>query len=184
MTTFLEGGSFERWNDPNGNPLAAVNRDGTVLAQGINLPSAKIKTASVTLTSAQFKSLGTSPLAIVPGVAGKYLQPISPFLFINFPYGGTPYTDPSTGSNIAIASGNDFTEALNAGGFWIVPFAGYFDAVSSFAISIPPVDISGTFPTENLGAPLLMSSYDSQDAPVDFLGGNTPVTVTFLYMEL
>jgi hypothetical protein len=36
MPTIHEGGSFETFNDPGGNPLIAINRDGTVSTLGID----------------------------------------------------------------------------------------------------------------------------------------------------
>lgn len=37
MSKIIEGGNFERWNDPEGNLLIALNRDGTIDCGGVNL---------------------------------------------------------------------------------------------------------------------------------------------------
>jgi hypothetical protein len=36
--TILNGGSFVQWNDPVGNPLISINRNGTLSTEGINFP--------------------------------------------------------------------------------------------------------------------------------------------------
>ena len=35
MSIIQEGGSFQTFNDPQGNPLIALNRDGTITSKGI-----------------------------------------------------------------------------------------------------------------------------------------------------
>lgn len=63
MTTTLtqEGGSFERFNDPIGNKLITLNRDGTINARGITFGDGTTQTSAVsmygiTLPNAKFIS--------------------------------------------------------------------------------------------------------------------------------
>ena len=43
----FEGEAFQVFNDPYGNRLSSINRDGTVSVQGINFPDGtRVKTAS------------------------------------------------------------------------------------------------------------------------------------------
>lgn len=185
------GGVFEKFTDADGNLLSSINRDGTFSVQGVDFAdgtsmstaaSGGVTVVEVTVTPAEFKALGTSPLVLVPGVAGKAICPVSGFLAYSFQYGGTQYVDPSGTGQVAIASGNNFTELLNAGGFWIIPFQGFFDVTTSYMQGVPPIDASGTFPTLNAGAPLCLFSYDGSNAPLDFTTGNTPVKISLAYV--
>jgi len=46
MATITEGGSFETFNDPRGNPLIALHRDGTILTQGLTFPDGTKQTTA------------------------------------------------------------------------------------------------------------------------------------------
>jgi hypothetical protein len=190
MTTPLKsGGTFETFRDVDGNLLSSINRDGTISVQGVDFADGSsmgtaVQTLNVTVTPTQFKALGSSPLVLVPGVAGKAISIVSAFLAYSFQYGGTAYIDPSGTGSVAIASGNDFTALVNAGGFWIIPFAGFFDFTSSYMQAVPPVDTAGTFPTLIVGAPLVLFSYDGSNQPVDFTTGNTPIKISLQYVEV
>jgi hypothetical protein len=48
MATIKEGGSFETFNDPRGNPLISINRDGTISTLGIDFADG---TKQITATS-------------------------------------------------------------------------------------------------------------------------------------
>jgi hypothetical protein len=50
--------TFVRWNDPEGTELAAVNRDGTIFSQGINLPLG----AAITLSNGVVIGEATVPI--------------------------------------------------------------------------------------------------------------------------
>lgn len=41
-----QGGSFQRFNDPDGNPLISLNRDGTVFSQGVEFPDGTTQTTA------------------------------------------------------------------------------------------------------------------------------------------
>jgi hypothetical protein len=59
MATIKEGGSFETFNDVKGNPLIALNRDGTILTQGIDFADGSIQ------TTASSGSTGSSGYAVL-----------------------------------------------------------------------------------------------------------------------
>lgn len=47
----LRGQTFQTWNDPYGNRLSSINRDGTVSVQGVNFPDGTtLKTATAAVT--------------------------------------------------------------------------------------------------------------------------------------
>jgi hypothetical protein len=76
-----EGGVFVRWNDPNGNPLIAVNRDGTIFSQGL-----KFQNGSQTISAVQTSRVSTT---IAPGLSTVDLLWGQPFndnsYFVLFP---------------------------------------------------------------------------------------------------
>jgi hypothetical protein len=48
MSTIKEGGSFETFNDPRGNPLTSINRDGTISTLGIDFADGTKQTTAAT----------------------------------------------------------------------------------------------------------------------------------------
>jgi hypothetical protein len=59
MATLIEGGSFETFNDPSGNSLIALKRDGTISTTGVSFPD-----------GTSFATAGSSPAltSIITGV--------------------------------------------------------------------------------------------------------------------
>jgi len=94
--------TFVSWKDPDGDPLVAVNRDGTISAQGVIYGDGTKQTTasgggtgildiSFTLSSAQILALNTTGIQVIaaPGT-GKYINVIGASLELIA--GATPYT--------------------------------------------------------------------------------------------
>jgi hypothetical protein len=94
MPTIKEGGSFETFNDPRGNPLIAINRDGTVSVVGVDFADGTVQTSAsmpgtgtvtniVTgtgLTGGPITTTGTVALANTAPGAPNPLLTITPYV--------------------------------------------------------------------------------------------------------
>ena len=56
MATLIEGGSFETFKDPSGNPLVSINRDGTLSTQGVLFPDGSEITSAGAVTGAVYNA--------------------------------------------------------------------------------------------------------------------------------
>ena len=95
--------TFLQFNDPQGNKLVALQRDGSVFAQAINFADGTSQNTAggggvggilhcyVVIPAARVLTLGSNPLTIIPGVAGKTILPVS-MQYFQFQNGTTPYT--------------------------------------------------------------------------------------------
>ena len=106
MGTLLEGGSFETWNDPKGNPLLALNRDGSVIGQSLGFMDGSrvtVKTATVNISSTQIKAANTTPALVMAGISGHYYYLIQ--VALEYKFVSIPYIDPSS-ANINVQLGS------------------------------------------------------------------------------
>jgi hypothetical protein len=46
----FEGKAFESWNDPYGNRLISINRDGTISVQGLVFPDGSYQASAPAIT--------------------------------------------------------------------------------------------------------------------------------------
>ena len=81
MATLIEGGSFETFKDPSGNPLVSINRDGTLSTQGVLFPdgseitSAGAVTGAVYNATTGFQVSGAAPAGDVLAGDGSHFVP-------------------------------------------------------------------------------------------------------------
>jgi hypothetical protein len=98
-----EGGSFQSFRDPNGNLVAAINRDGSVLAQEVLFGdgtsqstagggSSAVQVATVTLTAAQL--IAGTRITVIPGVVNSIVLPLS--ISVYYKYGTAIYNSVAT----------------------------------------------------------------------------------------
>jgi hypothetical protein len=139
MPPIKEGGSFETFNDPQGNPLIALNRDGTILTRGIDFADGtKQSTGSsggTLSTPAIFiPGVGTDPRSAALGMstfslANSAVTGIAYFIF------STPYVIPvnqirlfltTAASNLSAIFGvyNASQNLLYSTGSFIIPASG------------------------------------------------------------
>jgi hypothetical protein len=77
MATIKEGGSFETFNDVKGNPLISLNRDGTILNQGLTFADGT-KQVTAGGSSAQPTTINGFVGTLIKDAAGNDLMFIAP----------------------------------------------------------------------------------------------------------
>ena len=130
------------------------NKTKTVLMSGVNAYiNANTYTTSVTVTSSQILNCYTQPVILIPGVAGKHVQPISMLCKYTF-------------NTIAYNAPNDFpigfTVALTK--FWTagIPAANIDSELKDYAFTVPiGVSSLATFGGLTAPTPIFESQYPS-----------------------
>jgi hypothetical protein len=95
-----EGGTFETFRDPNGNVLASINRDGSVLAQAIDFGDGTVQTTA---------AAGGGAVSSVFGRTGAVVAAINDYTAAQLavgalPDGVTATTQASTDSSTKVAT--------------------------------------------------------------------------------
>jgi hypothetical protein len=115
------------------------NKTKTVLMSGVkDYMNVSIYTAQVTVTSAEILNCYTQPVILIPGVAGKHIQPIS--FLCKYTFNTTSYTAP-----------NDFPLSMGSPNpmYWIggIPSAYMNAIVADNAFGLPTLPTFGGNPT-------------------------------------
>lgn len=124
------------------------NKTKTVLMSGVkDYMNVSIYTAQVTVTSSQILNCYTQPVILIPGVAGKHIQPIS--FLCKYTFNTTSYTAP-----------DDFPLSMGSpnANYWIggIPAANINAEPADYAFTLPTVTSFGGFSTPN---PLFQGRY-------------------------
>ena len=115
------------------------NKTKTVTMSGVNAYiNANTYTTSITVTSSEILNCYTQPVILIPGVAGKHIQPIS--VLCKYTFNTTSYTAP-----------NDFPIGFSGGSsiYWEggIPAAYMNSIVADYAFGLPTLPTFGGNPT-------------------------------------
>ncbi len=181
--TIREGGSFQTWNDPNGNPLIALNRDGTISTEGIAFADGTTQTTAsasglrqgrVLISATDFLTLGT-PFTLFTPSAGALIVPVSLNLVSNFVTTGYSNVDNLLFGWLG-SSQTFFTQG--AGGF-----CDGSTTQSQFASAQSSVASVQSNLTDFVDVPLQIEAQLSS-SPSNPTGGDGTLTVDLLYYEI
>lgn len=176
---------YPQLGDGYGNAIR-LDENGVDITTGPGLPflvngqpvgGGILKQQSVILSASDLENLSTTPILIVPGIAGVYLSISS--VIVNYLFGTTPYVfDPSTYFAICIG-GNTAPFLSNASLIQENLFSGtnnvLIDAAFGASLSVgPPVD-----PADLNGVGIYVSSYAGPDPS----SGDGTIKFTVTYFE-
>jgi len=163
MGPLLEGAgnipqqSFVQWNDPHGNKLISINRDGTISCLGLNVPISVPQgdvvfayRATVKVSSSQLLASYTAPVLLVSCPIG--LDIVVKGINVYFVPGptNTPYTfsNPNTSLLIGYDTAPPSQSTIYDGDYYQMEAAGFVDQTLVNAQPIwVPVEGFGSFQT-------------------------------------
>ena len=132
-----EGGTFETFRDPNGNVLASINRDGSVLAQAIDFGDGTVQTTAAAGGGAVSSVFGRT--GAVVAAANDYTA--AQLAIGALPNGVTATTQAERDSTTKVAT----TQFVNSQPpFFRTIFEGNTtNPAPSFVVSVPPNSVGG-----------------------------------------